>query len=106
MGNLIFRRQGRLCSTVNLKEAERLKPGAIVRQAWDTRSCDPSLGLVIGKAHVAERHTAKILGGVKEQRYDVVVHWFNGGRPATFGTRWPNPEKLQNWEVMLVSRAK
>jgi|TARA_R110000765_G_scaffold191661_1_gene296992 hypothetical protein len=91
---------------MNFKEAGRLKPGAIVRQSWDTRSVAPSLGLVIGKVHVTERHSAKILGGTKEQRYDVVVHWFNGrGRRVTPGTG-PRVETLQNWEIMMVSHAK
>jgi hypothetical protein len=95
---------------MNLKEAKKLQPGAIVREAWRSKK---RTGLVIGKTHVVEEHKAKTLCQKKSQRYDVVVHWFNGPRRVTGQTLGPgfsvltppgdNPEVLQNWEIMVVS---
>ena len=83
---------------MNLKESKKLQPGAIVRESWG--SAVKRTGLVIGKTHVVEDHTAKVLCQRKGQRYDVVVHWFGGPR---FSHHDPNPEVLQNWEIMVVS---
>ena len=84
---------------MNLKVSKRVKPGAIVRESWDTLAAYRGHGLVLTIERVQERHEAKCLGGMKDERYDLTVHWFNG-------PRWPmgkNPEVMQNWEVMLVS---
>jgi len=43
---------------MNLKEAKKLQPGAIVRESWASAH---RTGLVIGKTHVVEDHTAKTL---------------------------------------------
>ena len=92
---------------MNIKVCKRLQPGAMVRQSWDTASIVPKLGLVIGKQHVKEEHEAKSLGGRKQERYDIIVHWLDGPRRtwihgAGSGAS-PNPEVLQCWELMLVS---
>ena len=81
---------------MTLKDAEKLKPGAIVRESW--RTAAKRTGLVLAKEHVDGAHPARVLGGMKYQRYDVVVHWFDGPR----GMGRVNPEKLQNWELMVV----
>ena len=91
---------------MNIKEAKKLKSGAIVREAWDTRSINPRTGLVLGKTHIVENHMAKTLCQEKNQRYDVVVHWFNGPRGYSEWSSRPNPEVLQNWELMIISHAK
>ena len=90
---------------MNLKEAKKLQPGAIVRESWMSAN---RIGLVIGKTHVVEKHTAKNLCQKKSQRYDVVVHWFDGPRSGPFyrAERIPNPEVLQNWEIMVVSHVR
>lgn len=85
---------------MNLQQSKRIKPGAIVRASWDTLGVRAGHGLVLSKKHVQEKHEAKCLGGTKHERYDLVVHWFNGPR---WGEKGNNPEVLQNWEVMLVS---
>ena len=81
---------------MTLKDAEKLKPGAIVRESWCVAA--KRTGLVLAKEHVDGLHPARVLGGMKYQRYDVVVHWFDG--PRAMGRA--NPEKLQNWELMVV----
>lgn len=82
---------------MTIKDAEKLRPGAIVRESY--RGGGPMrTGLVLAKEHVDGPHNARILGGMKYQRYDVVVHWFDGPR----GMGRANPEKLQNWELMVV----
>jgi len=57
-------------------------------------------GIVLAKEYIEGRHEAKTLGGVKEHRYDIWVHW----RIARY--RKSNPEKLQCWELMLIQNAK
>ena len=95
---------------MNMKVSKRIQPGAIVRQSWDTLRGTPTLGLVLGKQHVKEEHEAKNLGGIKQERYDIIVHWLDGPRKTwDYGTgagTSPNPEVLQCWELMLVSNAE
>ena len=90
---------------MNLKEAKKLQPGAIVRESWMSKK---RTGLVIGKTHVVEEHKAKCLSQKKSQRYDIVVHWFDGPRlAASFRSESnKNPEVLQNWEIMVVSHGR
>ena len=91
---------------MNMKVSKRIQPGAMVRQSWDTHSVVPRLGLVLGKQYVKEEHQAKTLGGKKQERYDIVVHWLDGPRRKWAQTASPNPEVLQCWELMLVSNAE
>ena len=88
---------------MDMKTAKNLKSGSLVRFAWDTAnswSGQSSEGVVIGKKYVEGRHEAKILGGSKDARYDIVVHWFTV--PAGHVTR-KGVAVMQNWEIMLVS---
>ena len=80
---------------MNMRVAKKLQPGAVVRESWDTNNNlgIPRTGLVIGKKFVDEIHEAKILGGFKATRYDIVVHWLEKN----------TIEVRQNWEIMLVS---
>ena len=92
---------------MNMRDAKKLKPGAIVRQSYhgDGEAGNAIHGLVIEKKHVKERHAAKILGGYKNERYDIIVHWTgkDGFIPRTrlSGTR--RLQVRQNWELMVVS---
>jgi len=89
---------------MNLREAKRLQPGAIVRESWASVRRH---GLVIGKTHIVEDHTAKTLCQRKSQRYDVVVHWLDGPRRISWvAESASNPEVLQNWEIMVVSHVR
>ena len=90
---------------MTLKEARRLQVGAIVREAWGPNSVE---GLVLSKEYVKEKHMAKTLCQEKEERYDIVVHWF--GRVPTYYGRpgedtKKNPQKRQNWEIMVKLHA-
>ena len=92
---------------MNLRDAKRLKPGAIVREAWGPEFRQ---GLVLSKEHVDEPHIAKSLSQHKEQRYDIVVHWLCRNPPRQYynkdGGREPmNPQTRENWELMVVSHA-
>tara|TARA_R110002110_G_scaffold159572_3_gene357445 strand:- start:421 stop:696 length:276 start_codon:yes stop_codon:yes gene_type:complete len=91
---------------MNLKEAARLKPGAIVREAWSP-STKGRRGIVLTKNHVLENHMAKVLCQDKDERYDVLVHWLDGPRrPDWRISPRQNPEKCQSWELMVVSHTK
>jgi len=85
---------------MNLKEAKKIRPGAIVREAWATTN---RTGLVLSKTHIEEDHVAKVLCHKKEQRYDILVHWLEGPREVAWSHKMENPETMQNWELMVVS---
>ena len=95
---------------MNIKDAKRLKSGAIVREAYrpDTFG-HPIHGIVIGTKHVEERHRAKILSQWKEQRYDIVVHWLckEAHIPrADWKAARSRLQVRENWELMVVSHAE
>ena len=86
---------------MNLKIAKDLPLGALVRPAFHTET--KHYGIVLAKEHVKEHHTAKQLGGEKEERYDITVHWI-GGVFSYFkdGSAERRPiVKHQNWELMI-----
>ena len=89
---------------MNLKEAKKLQPGALVRMSWGFMSAQ---GLVLNKVYVKERHTAKSLSQEKEERYDVHVQWLDVDRMAP----WDRTKThgglghYQSWELMVVSHA-
>ena len=79
---------------MNMRDCKKLKTGSLVREAWNPYTTKH--GIVLAKEYVEGSHRAKMLGGWKERRYDIWVHWH---RPRD---KRPNPEKLQCWELMLV----
>tara|TARA_Y100000296_G_scaffold72639_1_gene89219 strand:- start:101 stop:388 length:288 start_codon:yes stop_codon:yes gene_type:complete len=95
---------------MNMRDAKRLKPGAIVRESFYPDSMGhPIHGIVIGKKYVKERHAANILGGYKDERYDVVVHWTCKEAAIPRKRYADNNQRLQvrqQWELMVVSHAK
>jgi hypothetical protein len=93
---------------MNMRDAKRLKPGAIVRESYHPDSIGhPIHGIVIEKKYVKGRHAAKILGGYKNERYDVIVHWTCKEavipRQWNIGNAYGRLQVRQNWELMLVS---
>ncbi len=93
---------------MNLKEAKKLKVGAIVRESWCPQS--KTQGVVLAKKYVKEPHRAKILCQDKNERYDITIHWLGPSRIVPYET---DPENIQggnprvqvrqSWEIMLVS---
>jgi len=93
---------------MNLQNARKLKPGAIVREAWHPNS--KVQGIVLSKQHIQEEHTAKLLCQKKSERYDVTVHWLGPARTVP-RKKWGDnePRRVQvreNWEIMLISHAE
>ena len=94
---------------MNMRDAKKLKPGAIVRESYhpDGDLRHPIHGLVIEKKYVKELHVAKILGGYKNERYDVIVHWSCKDtvipRQRISGNAAARLQVRQNWELMVVS---
>lgn len=94
---------------MNLREAKRLKPGAIVRQSWQPKGS--SQGIVLSKEYVEEKHVAQVLGGTKYKRYDVEVHWISNP-PAVWDfvqhkfLHKQNLQTHQNWELMVIQHVK
>ncbi len=82
---------------MNLKESAKVKTGSFVREAWGTK--EDSLGIILHKEYVEEEHFAKCLGGKKQKRWDIWVHWLH----ASSYRLQNNPGKLQCWEIMLVN---
>ena len=91
---------------MNLKTAKELKLGTLVRASFQPHS--RYYGIVLTKEHIKEPHVAKQLGMLKEERYDMTVHWIGGAPPylgheharAKGGDRRPII-KHENWELML-----
>jgi len=93
---------------MNLKDARKLQPGAIVRESYRPEDFGESVhGLVIGKKYVKERHHAKVLSQVKDERYDVVVHWMCTEVlvPREYKKPVTRLQVRENWELMVVSHA-
>ena len=93
---------------MNMREAKKLKSGAIVRESYYVNDEGPGSvrGLVIGKKYIKERHVAKILGGHKSERYDIIIHWTCKEAaipPKNTGSPQPRLQVRQNWELMVVS---
>jgi len=94
---------------MNMKDARKLKPGSIVREAWHPNS--KVQGIVLSKQHIREEHTAKLLCQKKKERYDVTVHWL-GPAHTVPRKKWVDPSPTprvqvrENWEIMLVSHAE
>ena len=87
---------------MNMRDCKRLKPGAIVREAYGI-SNQETRGMVLSKKYVEEEHYAKVLGAHKLARYDLYVHWLQAPKYRRNATQ---PDKLQCWEVMLVKNGK
>ena len=87
---------------MNMRECKRLKPGAMVTEAFAPEPCR-TLGMVLHKEYVLEEHYARVLGGKKQARYDLYVHWFE---PPQWRKMQDNPDKLQCWEVKLLKNGK
>ena len=83
---------------MNMKQCKTLKPGAMVTEAWAVAGCD-TLGMVLHKEYVLEEHYAKILGGRKQARYDLYIHWL---KVPQYRKLKNNPDKVQCWEVKLL----
>ena len=79
---------------MNLSLAKKVEIGTLVRSAW-MPGPDSKKGIILSKAHVVAPHRARILGQVKNERYDFWVQWRGDPSP---------PTKLQSWEVMLVEK--
>ena len=92
---------------MNIREARKLKQGAIVREAWNPYTTVQ--GVVLSKQHVQEEHTAKLLCQKKKERYDVTVHWLCPERlipPKEWGDNRHRVQVRENWERMVVSHAE
>ncbi len=92
---------------MNIRDARKLKQGAIVREAWHAES--KVQGIVLSKQQVQEEHTAKLLCQKKKERYDVTVHWLGPERLIPRKEWGDNRHRVQvreNWEIMVVSHAE
>jgi hypothetical protein len=92
---------------MNMRDAKKLQPGAIVRESYHPDSFGhPIHGIVIEKKYVKGVHEAKVLGGYKDERYDVIVHWTCKEtaipRQRISGNAAPRLQVRQNWELMVV----
>jgi len=92
---------------MNMRDAKKLRPGAIVREAWLPDS--KVQGIVLSKKLYVGDHHAKCLGQKKKQRFDVTVHWL-GDADMIPKKKWndKNTQRVQvreNWELMIISHA-
>ncbi len=84
---------------MNMKDCKRLKPGAMVTEAF-AHELNNTLGMVLHKEYIEEEHYARVLGGKKQARYDLYVHWLEPPKWRRYKDQ--NPQKVQCWEVKLI----
>jgi len=89
---------------MNLVEAKKLQPGALVRMSYGFESIQ---GLVLHKKYVEEEHMAKSISQMRHKRYDVHVQWLDHMQlPSWDRSKTDNGLGFyQNWELMVVSHA-
>ena len=89
---------------MNWKEANKLKPGAIIRRSWETGTFGdkkPQLGLVLAKKHEKGKKRESQICQFKDERYILTVSWFKG--PTKYSIPQSTITQLSSWEVMVVS---
>ena len=84
---------------MNMRDCKRLKPGAMVTEAF-AHELNNTLGMVLHKEYIEEEHYARVLGGKKQARYDLYVHWLEPPKWRRYKDQ--NPQKVQCWEVKLI----
>ncbi len=100
---------------MNLKEAKKLKPGAIVRESWFPTTGPEWHGIVLSKVHVKKRHMAHMLGVMKDEPDSrkifgnylhpdtVVIAAVNGGEHGSqYQVGEMDPAELDRWTVFDV----
>jgi len=88
---------------MNIKEAHKLKAGAIVRESWSTSS-GAVHGIVLDKKYETGTKVEPQLCQKKDSRYIVTVAWFKP-RPS-YGVVHEMVSKISSYGLMLVSHAK
>ena len=88
---------------MNIKDAHKLKAGAIVRESWSTKP-DAAPGIVLEKKYETGRKLEAQLCQEKDNRYIVTVAWFRL-RPGVYEGR-KMITKTSSYALMLVSHAK
>jgi hypothetical protein len=83
---------------MNWKEAERIKPGAIVRESWMPDS--PRTGLVLAKEYEEGEKRESLLCLVKDKRYILTINWFCGEKTPQ------RIKKHSSWDLMVIKHAK
>tara|TARA_R100001443_G_scaffold64911_1_gene74299 strand:- start:597 stop:860 length:264 start_codon:yes stop_codon:yes gene_type:complete len=84
---------------MNIREARKLKPGAIVRQSWATKS--KSNGLVLAVNYERGEKTEAILGQKKPERYMVTVNWFEDTADPLWAPK--GIKRHSSWDLMVIS---
>jgi hypothetical protein len=83
---------------LNIKEATKIKKGALVRESFD--SVGYSQGIVLKKRHVRRKRFEKMIGLEKEERYLITVKWINHFiEPGTV-------QEISSWDLMPISHAE
>ena len=91
---------------MTIKEAHKLKAGAIVRESWSTSS-DAIHGIVIDKKFETGAKREPQLCQLKESRYIVTVAWFKPRPSYRSADRTEETvSKISSYGLMLVSHAK
>ena len=87
---------------MNIKEAHKLKAGAIVRESWSTGTAAIH-GIVIDKKYETGVKTEPQLCQKKDSRYIVTVAWL---KPRPRHRSIEMVSKISSYGLMLVSHAK
>ena len=88
---------------MNIKEAEKIQPGALVRWSYGNPA-GISHGVVLAKRYELATKRERALGLKKPERYILTIHWLKLRSPRAS----PNinvVEEASSWDLMVVSHA-
>lgn len=84
-------------SKLTIKEATKIKKGALVRESFD--NVGYSQGIVLEKRYVRRKRFERMIGLEKQERYLITVKWIN--HFIELGT----VQEISSWDLMPISHA-
>ena len=87
---------------MTLKDAEKIKVGAIVRESWSTHDTARH-GLVLLKEYEEAHKYEHILCQHRDERYVLTVQWLSG---TLYPSNAPTRERRSSWDLMVVSHVE
>lgn len=88
---------------MNIKEARKIKPGALVRTSWSTE-LGATQGIVLAKKYEKGSKVESILGQEKSERYILTVSWLPSANHL--GYKPTGITRRSSWDLMVISHVE
>ena len=88
---------------MNIKEARKIQPGALVRTSWATNN-NATQGIVLAKEYERADKREQILGQWKPERYILTVSWFPNQHDDQYAPK--GISKRSSWDLMVISHVE